>query len=620
MKLRAQTMNDAFRAYIYPLGFLSSFAFGLRFLVQWWVSEIQKRSVSLPLFWKLSLVGNILLFAHSVVQVQFPMALTQALLAVLSWRNLNLMEPEQKRFRLVTVIGFLLLTTLATTSLFFVQGIFFDDNKSAWLRSPPALGFSQPIELPFFLHVIGIFGVVIFSLRFWIQWWQTEQSQKSEFRKSFWYLSLFGAIISIFYFLLLQDPVNATGPLLALVPYIRNLMLTYSEEKLEDAPDSKVKPSIFIFAGEVSADLYGKEIINQLKQKVPDLEFFGVGGPSMELAGFKSFMPMSNFQVMGISSVIKRLPWLFLHFFKLKSKIINKKPLLCLFIDQPDFSMRLARSLRKAHFSGKIVQFVAPTVWAYRKKRAEALAKDFDLLLTLFPFEKEHFAHTSLKTVWVGHPIVEIMDEALLPEKEQLVTIFPGSRPQEIVKNLEKQLEAACRFSQLLPKLQIAISLANEAFEPWVIKVIEKARKKTGYTNAISLFSFADRHKLMQRASFALAKSGTVTLELALNQVPTVVTYELSALNRFVAKYIFKLNIPFFCIVNILKQKEVFFELIKTKVTPQDILDKLLLLHEDKKLHTSCKKECSELKALLQAHKKPIVIAAESIMAILHET
>lgn len=613
-------MNDAFRAFIYPLGFLASFAFGARIFFQWWTSEVEKRSVSNALFWKLSIVGNLLFFVHSTIQCHFPVALMQALLAVLAFRNLNLMKEQEKHYNLFSILFSLVATACFVTSLFYAQAHFFADGQSMWLRAPSAFGLKKEDEIPLLIHVIGIFGVAIFSLRFWIQWLQAEKKQKSSLQKNFWYLSLFGASLSSVYFLLLKDPVNLIGPLFALIPYFRNLMLTSQIEKKEKEMPSQ-KRSIFIFAGEVSADLYGKEIIKELQKKLSDFELFGVGGKEMEAQSFSSLMPMSNFQVMGVSAVIKKLPTLLFSFYKLKKEILRRKPDLCLFIDQPDFSMRLARALRKANFAGKIVQFVAPTVWAWRKKRAEALASDFDLLLTLFPFENQHFQHTSLKTVWVGHPIVEIIEATLQSaEKEKLLTIFPGSRPQEIVKNLQNQLEAACLFCQNEKDFKIAISLAQPRFKAFILKEVEKIRKKTNFSGSILFFSFEDRHKMMQRSCFALAKCGTVTLELALFEVPTIVTYELSALNRILAKYIYKLDtIPYFSIVNILKEKELFSELVKKKITALDIYEKLKAQLSDEEYKGLVKKELRELKALLQAQKKPSQMTCESILQILQE-
>ena len=172
-----------------------------------------------------------------------------------------------------------------------------------------------------------------------------------------------------------------------------------------------LQQQICIIAGEASGDLYGAKLIQELTKHDPALQFFGVGGKCMTSLSFESVLPIERFQVMGFSDVLRSLPRIVSNFFTMKKTILSRNPHTVIFIDQPDFSLRLAKTLRKKGFQGKIVQFVAPTVWAYKKNRVKTLEKYFDLLLTLFPFEKEYFAQSSLKTIWVGHSIVEEIEK-----------------------------------------------------------------------------------------------------------------------------------------------------------------------------------------------------------------
>ena len=611
-------MIDMWRAYLYPLGFISSIAFGLRFLIQWWGSERAKTSIVTPIFWRLSLLANIFLFFHAAIQLHFPICLLQSIQAVISWRNLDLLQTKKEKKSLHFVILLFLFAINASIALFFVQGLFADHQNMSWLSAPYSLGpDTLPKQIPLFIHIIGIIGLSCFSTRFWIQWWQAELQQQSTLPPSFWWISLTGALISSVYFFFLFDWVNLLGALCAIVPYGRNLYLLSKTENHHSSSSSS-KSSIFIFAGETSADLYGAALINQLKEKMPHIHFFGVGGPNINTQNVEIIYPMEQFQVMGISDVMKQLPQLLLNMFILKKTILTRNPQLCLFIDQPTFSMRLAKQLRKAGFSGKIAQFVAPTVWAYKKERADIMARDFDLLLTLFSFEPQHFAHTTLKTIWTGHPITEIIPHR--PDtKRDLFTLFPGSRPAEIARNLPIQLEAACLFCKETGLQQIAISTASANFDDLIAQIITKTRLKTGYAGNIIPVTFAERYSAMQRSVLALAKSGTVTLELALHEVPTVVTYTLSALNRFVAKNIFKLNLPFYCIVNILKGSEVFPEYIQNQATAQEIAEALLQFQNDASSVENCQKQCQELHHLLQEDKEkaPTAKAAEEIVTLI---
>jgi lipid-A-disaccharide synthase len=356
--------------------------------------------------------------------------------------------------------------------------------------------------------------------------------------------------------------------------------------------------SLCIVAGERSADLYGARIVKQLK----GIPVWGVGGNSLLAAGQEQILTLDNFQVMGFSDVIKKLPTLVKSFSVIQNAILTRNPTVLCIIDQPSFGLRLAKSLRKKGYAGKIVQFVAPTVWAYNPKRADLMAKSFDLLLTLFPFEPAYFAHTKLKTIFVGHPILEIMAQSstdTLNLQGPVLSLFPGSRPDEIRRNLPKQLEAARMLKQKIPDLQIAIAAAGNASFPKDVLIVP----------------FEQRYELMQKSTLAIAKCGTVTLELALQGVPTVVTYELSLLNRLVAKHILHVDkLPYYSIANILSKKELFPELIKPPVSGSAIYEKALLLLSEYEVK---KEDCLAVKNQLQAFGTATELVAKELRGLL---
>lgn len=220
------------RELLYPLGFLSSIAFTLRFLLQWISSEKHQRSMVTPLFWQISFVGNLLLFIHSFIQIQFHVCLVQACNGVIAWRNLNLMSPPDKQYKLLTVVTALGTTILTVTALFAIQSFFLSDTAPEWFRTPvKPWGAHSPTEIPLVWHMIGFLGILLFNSRFWIQWWGSEVHRSSYLGPAFWWLSLAGAILSIIYFSLLGDIVNLVGPLFGLIPYIRNLMLIHQTNK-----------------------------------------------------------------------------------------------------------------------------------------------------------------------------------------------------------------------------------------------------------------------------------------------------------------------------------------------------------------------------------------------------
>lgn len=219
-------MIEQWRELLYPLGFLSSLAFTLRFLIQWIQSEKAKESVVSASFWKISFGGNVLLFIHSLIQIQFHVCVVQACNAVISWRNLNLMGRADKQWRLIGVVGLLAGAIVFSCAAFLFQGLWIAGADAEWFRTPiMPWGVNSGGEVHWPWHVVGSLGILLFNSRFWVQWWEAETSRKSYLSASFWWLSLLGAILSLVYFARLGDIVNFIGPLFGLVPYVRNLML-----------------------------------------------------------------------------------------------------------------------------------------------------------------------------------------------------------------------------------------------------------------------------------------------------------------------------------------------------------------------------------------------------------
>jgi len=215
-------MTESLRTLLYPFGFVASFFFTVRFFIQWILSEIKHESHVTDLFWRLSVVGNIFLMVHSLIQVQFHLCAIQACNVIISWRNLNLMKARPAKFS--TVIGLVIAMLSAVTILFILQGVFWLDSIQ-WVRTPtmPWGGGGGGLSLPW--HIMGFFGMILFASRFWVQWIYAEKSQKSLLGKSFWWLSLIGAFLAVIYFIFLGDVVNIIGYGLGIIPYLRNLIL-----------------------------------------------------------------------------------------------------------------------------------------------------------------------------------------------------------------------------------------------------------------------------------------------------------------------------------------------------------------------------------------------------------
>lgn len=223
------------RELLYPLGLLSSLAFGGRSLVQWLGSEIKKESTVTRTFWQISLFGNVMLLLHSLIQIQYHVFIIQVCNAVISWRNLNLMNPNgssiNRRQVMMLIVGLIIIST----GSFIAINNLWNEALDAWFRIPSfswLTSSQKPVGTLW--HVIGFIGLGLFASRFWIQWWNAEKKKESYLGPVFWWISLVGDLMTLIYFARIKDPVNLIGPAFGLIPYIRNLMLLKQAKALKE--------------------------------------------------------------------------------------------------------------------------------------------------------------------------------------------------------------------------------------------------------------------------------------------------------------------------------------------------------------------------------------------------
>ncbi len=342
-------------------------------------------------------------------------------------------------------------------------------------------------------------------------------------------------------------------------------------------------PDLFMVAGEVSGDILGGSILASLMKDRKDLDVVGIGGPQMRAEGLFPTIPMEELQVMGFIDVIKHLPRLYKIFRSTVKTILHLNPKVVVTIDYPGFNLRLAKALRKKGFKGKICHVVCPSVWAWGKKRVQTVAQNYDLLLTLLPFEKPLFAKTSLRVEFIGHPLVKKVPYEISPE-ENLIALFPGSRTKEIERNLPYFLRL---LPKLDPKYNYVISLSQEKYRPLIEKI-------AGTT--IPLLSPSQMNQ--RKPFFALAKCGTIVLELALKGIPTVVTYKIAPIDIFLAKWVFRINLPYYSLPNLILNRSLFPELIGPELTDNNLFEKTSNLLKNRR---TCHLECQEIRELLTA-------------------
>lgn len=381
----------------------------------------------------------------------------------------------------------------------------------------------------------------------------------------------------------------------------------------------------FLFAGEPSGDLHGSKLMQAISELDKNASFCGVGGPLMRSAGISGKLSMENFQVMGFSDVLKALPRLLKYFFQVRNEIIVKRPQTVILIDYPGFNLRMAKALRKKGYQGKIVQYICPTVWAHGKHRIKTMAENLDLLLTIFPFEAEYFSQTNLHVKYIGNPLEENLKKwhyqknwqsaiGLNQNEGKLIALFPGSREAEIRRHVPLLLQVVKLLNQKFPQMQFAFSYSS----PESLKQIKSQIEKTELKIARNIFFVPPefRYELMHDCRIALAKSGTVTLELALHKKPTVVIYQLTQLNYWIAKYVLRLKLPFYCIVNILAKGEIFPELIGTDMKADKIEKMLSYLYQNDDKCTQIAAGCKKISRQFE-DKQPHKTAAQAILRLL---
>ncbi len=339
--------------------------------------------------------------------------------------------------------------------------------------------------------------------------------------------------------------------------------------------------SIFLIAGEASGDLLGSALMRELRGD--NLRFSGVGGPLMQKEGLDLVLESDALAVMGFVDILTALPRITRHFIRIRNQILATNPDMVLFIDSPGFNLRMAKSLRKRGYKGKLVHYVAPTIWAHSPERKSTLVETLDLLLVIYPFEKALFADTPLKTVYVGDPLWDTTPAPTDAEKENLIALFPGSRVGEVKRNLPIMRKAMDLIRRTNPSIQFALSVASEELLPLIGKI------------DATLVPREQSLALMQRARAAIAVSGTVTRELALCMTPTICLYQPGLPTAIYARYFLGLNLPFYCIVNIIAGKEVFPEYIDLSISAKEIASSTLSLYEEGPTRHDCLEECQKL-------------------------
>lgn len=326
------------------------------------------------------------------------------------------------------------------------------------------------------------------------------------------------------------------------------------------------KLKIYLIAGEPSGDALGARLMRAMKKKTDNnVEFFGVGGETMESEGFNSLFDISDLAVMGLAEVIPSIPKVLKRINQTTEDILKVKPDVVVTIDSWSFGSRVQKKLRAKKTGIPQIHYVAPQVWAWKKKRARTMYKYVDHLMTLLPQEPKYFTPYGLKTTFVGHPVIEspvasgdkekFRTKYNIPSDKRIICILPGSRHNEVASLLPTFIETAKKLFAQFDDLFFVIP---------TVKTVEKRVKEMTANCGLPLLiveGSEDRHNAMCASAAAIAASGTVALELAIADVPHIVGYKVSKWTALLAKKL--LHIQFVNLSNILLGREVVPELLQ---------------------------------------------------------
>ncbi|WP_156817217.1 lipid-A-disaccharide synthase [Rubritalea marina] len=330
--------------------------------------------------------------------------------------------------------------------------------------------------------------------------------------------------------------------------------------------------SIYFIAGEVSGDTHGAELIHALLSQQPELQVHGTGGPMMQQASNGTVHDwVEDAAVMGIWEVLKQYSWFKQQFDQMLETIIEIKPSALVLIDYPGFNLRMAKAVRQALPNTKIIYYISPQVWAWNKKRIPVMAEVLDLMLCIFPFEKPIFEKAGLKTEFVGHPLVDELEEKRIEIERDptLVGLFPGSREREVSRLFPVMLESARRLKIEHPELRFKAPAASAKLSTLMQQCIEQSDLPQGLIE----ISEGDSHSLMQHAGCGVIASGTATLEAAYFGLPYCLIYKIAWPSFMLGKLLVKID--FIGLVNILAGKQVVQEFIQSDADPTHIQSSL---------------------------------------------
>jgi lipid-A-disaccharide synthase len=374
-----------------------------------------------------------------------------------------------------------------------------------------------------------------------------------------------------------------------------------------------VAPKVLISAGEPSGDLYAAGLVDALRRRRPDLQFFGCAGPRMQKAGVRAVVDAHSLAVVGLVEVLAHIPRIYGEYRKLLDAARAERPELAILTDSPDFNLRVARRLKKLGIP--VFYLVAPQVWAWRKGRLPMMRRTIHRLLCIFPFEPEFFARHGIDAVYIGHPLTRLVQPSAsraelrrrfgIPDGAPLVALLPGSRSGEAARHLPILLETVERvrgLTKCAPRFILAVP-------PGTVPLGSNFRERI---SAASIQLLEEKTwDVLVCADVALAASGTVTIEACLLGTPMVTFYRVNNLSWWMGKAL--VRVPFYSMVNLVAGRKIVPEFIQDQMTAENLARETVALLESETAREGMRRDLAEVTEKLSGPDDPLEVAAALI-------
>ncbi|CAN5646402.1 lipid-A-disaccharide synthase [soil metagenome] len=348
---------------------------------------------------------------------------------------------------------------------------------------------------------------------------------------------------------------------------------------------------ILIVAGEPSGDAHAAKLVNALRENCPaiNFEFFGAVSHQMREAGVETIINADDFSIVGLPEIARALPMFWQAFRKIKKAAVKRQTDAVILVDFPDFNLKLAKSLKKEGL--KIIYYISPQLWAWRKHRVKIIAKYVDLLLTILPFEKDWYKKQGILHVeYVGSPLAsevyaqlsrrEFCEKHQLDSAKPIIALLAGSRHKEIVRILPVMLETASLMAEKKQDLQFIIALSSTRKFSEIETAAGKVKAKGLKLPETLITVRGETCEVLNAADVAAVTSGTATLETAIIGTPMAIVYKTSSLNYKLLRPL--ISVEHFGLINLIAQERLAAELIQDDFTKETLSEELFCLLEPK--------------------------------------